>query len=240
MTKQESITEQALEEGTALDDVPLEEDVPPQSKKSWKNGKAAVITAFLIVIALALAIGLGVGLSSSSNDNNDETIQTSTVTEPNDEDVAPVVDDTTEDPPLVLTPVRISDATTRSLSLVSEDTFKNTYLDCDDLAVDLRKVTLLLANQTIQSHLQSYYFATRGFDGPIFFPPVSAPAPAPVPAPSPGIETTEDSFETNNQLEGVEEPDILKSDGVDIFAVYGAEVRFQAHAECFEANKGSY
>lgn len=36
--------------------------------------------------------------------------------------------------------------------------------------------------------------------------------------------STEDSFETNNQYEGVDEADIVKSDGTFVYAVYGSEI----------------
>ncbi|KAL7539564.1 hypothetical protein ACHAWF_006448 [Thalassiosira exigua] len=58
--------------------------------------------------------------------------------------------------------------------------------------------------------------------------PTSAATPTvgtPVPSPTePGVDAYdggEDSFETNNQVEGVDEADIAKSDGVHVFAAYG-------------------
>lgn len=216
--------EQALEEGKEVTPAPPKAKGPssPQTK-SWM--KYAVMIVFIVMAALAIGLGAGLPRRNKTNDN----------TQPSG-----------EAPNLTVEKVRISDSTTRSLSLIDSDTIRNTYADCEDARVDVRKALITMANQTIQEHLKSYYF-TGEYDGPVFFGPpevdfadsdggdaaVPAPASAPVSqgaagrgeASGPSVETTEDSFGTNNQVEGVEEPDFVQSDGVSIFAAYGTEVR---------------
>jgi Beta propeller domain len=109
------------------------------------------------------------------------------------------------------------------LALISTKSLQNTYLGCRDLAVDLRKLAQLIANKTIQSNLgsQSCYFNKT--DCPIYF---AAPMEGDMASSSAGeqksdsVTTTESSYGTNNQVEGVEEPDIIQSDGKSIFLAY--------------------
>jgi hypothetical protein len=205
------IAEQAIEEGK---NVSAKEKPSPSTMKkeaNFTNGFVMLVVATVVVVA-GLAIGLGLVLSNRYNHSNNND---------NNNDTTPAVEK-----------VRISDASTRSLPLISGSSLQKTYLDCDDLRVDLRKMAMLLANQTIHENLDSFYFMEDSTGSPVFAP-VSAPDPGP-PAQMPGqmggrnsesVATTEDSFGTNNQVEGVEEPDSVQSDGTSIFTAYGSEVR---------------
>lgn len=202
------IAEQAIEEG---ENVSANEKPSPSTMKKeakYTNGFVMLVVATLVVLA-GLGIGLGLGLSNRNNDSNSEDSQSSA-----------------NDTPPAVEKVRISDASTRSLPLISGSSLQKTYLDCDDLGVDVRKMALLLANQTIHANLDSYYFMEGSLNYPVF-PPVSAPAPPDgmMGRDSESVATTEDSFSTNNQVEGVEEPDSVQSDGTSIFTAYGSEVR---------------
>jgi uncharacterized secreted protein with C-terminal beta-propeller domain len=187
--------EQAMEEG---DQTPSIKDSHPPVKKTTPFFKAPFVfklSAFIIVAALAIGLGLGLASRNNNNINNNQTISLST-TGPK---------------------ARISDVTTSSLALISGESLKKTYLDCDDLKVDARKLALLLANQTIHASLHSYYFMDEESK---LFPTIQGG----------GVQvvTTEDSFGTNRLVEGVEEADTVQSDGKNIFMVYGTEVRYQA------------
>eukprot|EP00540_Astrosyne_radiata_P006731 CAMPEP_0116865808 /NCGR_PEP_ID=MMETSP0418-20121206/25667_1 /TAXON_ID=1158023 /ORGANISM="Astrosyne radiata, Strain 13vi08-1A" /LENGTH=800 /DNA_ID=CAMNT_0004501349 /DNA_START=1054 /DNA_END=3456 /DNA_ORIENTATION=+ len=88
------------------------------------------------------------------------------------------------------------------------------YLSKDDLKADLTDVFKLYVNQIIRGDFGYYYpfpiFEDVAFDGPTA---VAAPAP-------PSAEGATD-FETNNQEEGVDEADMVKSDGVYVYTAYG-------------------
>lgn len=211
------IAEQAMEEGK--EKLPADEHSAPSSSMekasatmTMSSKRVVVVALAVFVVAVTLAIGLGIRLS---NRNNNNTSINSTDSQSSDAATTTTV----------VEKVRIADATTRSLALISGPSLQKTYLDCADARVDMRKVALLLANQTIQANLDSYYF----LEGPST--PVSSPTSQSVMAgktaadgQSDSVATTEDSYGTNNQVEGVEEPDSVQSDGKSIFAAYGSEI----------------
>jgi Beta propeller domain len=210
-----SIPEKAMEEGKQLSAV---DEVPPSSSKKSVSSKVLFAGLVFLVVVAALAVGLGVGLSNRNNNNNSN--------QKNSKASNQSGTDNTE-PPVVVEKVRISDATTRSLALISSKSLQNTYLDCGDLVVDLRKLAQLIANKTIQSNLgSSCYFNET--DCPMIY--YASPMEGDMASSTAGgqksdsVVTTESSYGTNNQVEGVEEPDIVQSDGKNIFLAYGTEV----------------
>jgi uncharacterized secreted protein with C-terminal beta-propeller domain len=97
--------------------------------------------------------------------------------------------------------------------------------------------------------LESYYFMSDDLNGGYLYtgvddgvstagPPemmadssVAAPAGSAGGAKnSPAVTTTESSFGTNNQEDGVEEADVVLSDGTHIYTAYGGEVSIHASA----------
>jgi hypothetical protein len=246
-----------------VEDTPL----PRSSSSSPSNKNKLIIVAIVLGVAvIALAVGLGVGLgrndnngSSSSSSNNAaaavNSSPSSNAAAVNSSPSTPTVSSSSSSatgpaptpPVVVLDKIRISDATTRSLPLVSSEALGKTYKDCDDLKVDWRKAAFLMANKTITQNLESYYFTSGddlvgggylytegGDDGAVSTagPPrmedsaVAAPTAGSAGGAknSPSVTTTESSFGTNNQEDGVEEADVVLSDGTHIYTAYGGEV----------------
>jgi hypothetical protein len=110
----------------------------------------------------------------------------------------------------------------------------NTYESCDDYTVDLEEAAALIVSATIdreaQLHFHSKWYCDtiRGGDGSclendnevVDSPPVMAGDVGS--AEMKGASSAgENSFGTNNQVAGVDEADLVKSDGEHVFAAYG-------------------
>ena len=75
--------------------------------------------------------------------------------------------------------------------------------------------------QAVKFHLNSFIEEQVSYgEGDFFYPPVSAPTPQPPTEESPSAEGVTD-FDTNNQENGVDESDLVKSDGKFTYAAYG-------------------
>lgn len=87
------------------------------------------------------------------------------------------------------------------------------------LREDLDQAIRFYINAFIEGQIQSY---DPFFAGPVFVDEVAETdtATGSVPAPTPSAEGTTD-YETNNQEEGVDEADLVKSDGTYVYAAYG-------------------
>ena len=112
----------------------------------------------------------------------------------------------------------------------------NGYTSCADLKDDIRNALNHLANTIIveQSRNGGWYENNCGRDDPVFYMEDSfaSPAMAEVEESDMASESTaskfqdddtvtEDSYETNNQVQGVDEADFVKSDGKHVFTAYG-------------------
>lgn len=91
-----------------------------------------------------------------------------------------------------------------------------TYKNCDDLGVDLTNAASMIVNEAISSNARWYdrtkNFMTRNA------PPVAAEMGEDSRVSS---AAGEDSFETNVQVEGIDEADIIKSTNTTVYAAYG-------------------
>jgi DNA excision repair protein ERCC-4 len=113
----------------------------------------------------------------------------------------------------------------------------NGYDSCDDLRDDILNALKHYANSIIESEKNSYWYEDCdpndpyrpwgwGYGGTAedtasMEAPEAAPAPEADASASTAAKVEEDSFGTNNQIEGVDEADIVKSDGTWVFAAYG-------------------
>jgi Beta propeller domain len=244
------IAEQAMEEGKGASPVEGTTRTKTTARSSSSNKKLLLVVAGVLVAVtvIALSVGLGVGLSKDKRRNSNKSSNSAAVDNNNDNTDNNDGGGTSSLPPLPVPPVvviekvRISNPSKRSLDLISPESVTKTYLNCADASTDMRKMFLLMANKTILMHLESYYFD----DELVFSPPimyadgdtaVSAPAAPPTSQTtssmaggsggrqSESVVTTESSFDTNNQVEGVAEADSVLSDGTSIFTAYGGEVR---------------
>ena len=116
------------------------------------------------------------------------------------------------------------------LPTISADTIRQTYSSCDDLSADLRVAALYLVENAIESNIQWYFHNNWNYNqGGGFRQPVDVAIPMPG-APEDAndgandIPTNENSYGTNNQVEGVDEADLLKSNGEQAFVAYGREI----------------
>jgi Beta propeller domain len=113
------------------------------------------------------------------------------------------------------------------LAAISPESVSQTYASCDALQADLKISTLMSAQRQIESY--SWYFENPPLTMPIVEDGgvgLAAPTPSMVQGDrtSSAVSEGESSFGTNNQVNGVEEPDIVQSNGVQVFAVYGSEI----------------
>lgn len=116
----------------------------------------------------------------------------------------------------------------------------NGYEACRDLEDDLMEAAEIIANITIENLAESYFrqeynynFLPRGggfgqagtteAEGEVMFD-VAADSPTAGGPESGSQKGGESSFDTNNQVAGVDEADLVKSDGSHVFAVYGGTV----------------
>lgn len=113
----------------------------------------------------------------------------------------------------------VAEAPTKAkLPLASSASLRRTYSSCEELAPDLEVVANVILNQTISRHVENWQYSR--------FPP-PRPFASPNIASGSGrnpIPTDEDSYGTNLQVEGVDEPDFVKSDGAHVWIVYGHEI----------------
>jgi Secreted protein containing C-terminal beta-propeller domain distantly related to WD-40 repeats len=122
----------------------------------------------------------------------------------------------------------------------------NGYDQCDDLELDLLEAIELLGNITIDkfatNHFSSNYYlhsyvcrgggsdCMQSMDDVVLLPPPEVMMREDVDSSAPEKESVadsptsnaagEDSFGTNNQVQGVDEADLVKSDGTHVFAAY--------------------
>ncbi len=116
----------------------------------------------------------------------------------------------------------------------------NGYTSCDDLKDDIRNALKHLANSIIAEESRNgWYNETNYCEDPAFIMEdtfyVGDAAFEPAMDRSAASKVKEDNIETNNQVQGVDEADFVKSDGKHVFTAYG-DVIFAWDAQ--DANKG--
>jgi len=116
----------------------------------------------------------------------------------------------------------------------------NGYTSCDDLKDDIRNALKHLANSIIVDQSRNgWYNETNCGEDPAFIMEdtfyVDDAAFEPAMDRSAASKVKEDNYETNNQVQGVDEADFVKSDGKHVFTAYG-DVIFAWDAQ--DANKG--
>lgn len=185
-----------VKEGT--DDLKQQKDVAPAiSDGSSKNKQAILWTILGAAAALALIVGLSVGLAAGRT-------------------------------------LELAPTFSVSLATVSPKTLQTNYASCSELRADLLQASGFLANSVIDANAQWYFhrkgvnFNDQAKDGndldvaeTLAHDPDSSSS---LPDESNEVTITENSFGTNNQVDGVEEADIVQSDGEKVYAAYGLEI----------------
>jgi uncharacterized secreted protein with C-terminal beta-propeller domain len=212
----------------------------PSTRKAWR-----LSIAFALVAVLAISLGLGFGL------RRDESLSTNSLRQiDNAKSVSKSTNgsgtgsDTQANPVSAPTPYPTLDPTsnligsedpitfTSRLTTVSNVTIKQAYGSCNSLSADLYILAQKIVNRTIESN--SYYFDDSGY----YYTDDDGIAVAAATT-NTGNKTkilgstraglnvksvTESSFSTNNQIEGVQEGDLVQSNGEQVFVVYGREI----------------
>jgi len=217
-----------------------------------KKLKIALLSTFLLVVVV-LAIALGVTLQGNTNNNTSSSPSTNDETgeggkgETSPEllgQTTPSVDEAT----YLVSPGPIE----ARIRMATAD-IANGYTSCADLKDDILNALKHLANTVIveQSKYGWYYETNCGEDDTVAdgtsFAPTSSGTSEVLAAAAPesgaamdmdgstASKFQEDSYETNNQVQGVDEADIVKSDGKHVFTAYG-DVIFAWDAQ--DAKKG--
>lgn len=200
----------------------------PATTSNTGRKRTYILISILIVVATILALSLGLGLGLSDNDHSkslqdNESAENKTNSES--------VDATQSGNGTSQIPGSNTISVASRLSTISSDTIKQTYTSCDSLKDDLLLLAQHLANRTIQNNL--WYF-NQQYDTPIYGDSevVSDGANTggateknlAAPTGSSTKSVTESNFGTNNQVEGVEEGDLVQSDGDKVFVTYGTEI----------------
>lgn len=196
-----------------------------------------------LAVVSAVALGLGFGLNNNNNKSEKNVSTSSNSQEVASGDVQNASSTTTVSNTTTTTfPPPSTFSTTLRLAAVSPESISQTYPSCDALAVDLQLVARGVGERYIADTAMWYFMPpfvsedegipTTGGDGetdsgdqtdtmndaPMATEEVSKGTS------STSVSTTESSFGTNNQEEGVEEPDIVQSDGFRVYAVYGSDI----------------
>jgi uncharacterized secreted protein with C-terminal beta-propeller domain len=199
----------AMEEGGAADPRPTN-----GASTSSGNRKKWIVAGAAVAVVSALALGLGFGLSGDNSKSNNSLEDNSKGTGTNAGNG--------NSGSSFGNGIPISS----KLTAISAATITQKYPSCDDLAKDLTEMAWLIANRTIESNL--WFFNPDSY----YYPPVSADGgeadagtqAAPADSSSSNKQVSKSNYGTNNQVAGVEEGDIVQSNGQQVFVVYGSEI----------------
>jgi Beta propeller domain len=200
--------------------------------------------ALATVAILGLALGLGFGLR---DDNNGTEMGSKTASSNNSGDVPspvppskPTTTTTNTNPTTPTGNTGLAFASTR-LAAISPETLSQTYASCDDLAADLKLSMRMIGRRQIGWNKWYFTQPTVTYEEGVTDGDTESEGTANM-APANSLSSDmgggdaarasgsgssaakESSFGTNNQVKGVEEPDIVQSNGEVVFAVYGSEI----------------
>ena len=227
MADMNAIEEGAVTVSTKADALPSSDNDParPSRNKVW----VVVACAFAAVLALSLGLGLGLPRDDESNNSlqqKDNTANTSTSTNGGNNHTS-----TSSNPIGGENPITFASL----LTTISNDTIKQSYDSCDSLNDDLSLLAQLIANRTVESY--DWYFdqPTTYYEQPVYDTGVTADGSTAdsgpetqelgsAPSGSASKPVSESNFGTNNQVKGVEEGDLVQSNGEQVFVVYGSEI----------------
>jgi len=222
-----------------LQDVEIGEEVDNQPpERDRKYCKRTLLIALIVSAVAALGLGLGLGLkgasSSSVADESTQQSQTSHVTpylSPPEEPTGDTSDDK-ESASLENEEAEVyyrsppTDPIPATLRLISPSIMSGYAAGeegCNELYSDIYNAAAILANEEIKENAEDYDYRYSGGYGCRSYSYSSFSGGVPKSlnrAPDSGS-VTEDSYETNNQEGGVDEADVMKSDGKHVFTGYG-------------------
>lgn len=208
------------------------QDDRSNTKKKWLP---LAFIAVVVCIALGLGLGLGLGLqgtAASSTSNGGEKEEEGKGEAPTNNNVDTTTPTTSESTYLD------SPGPIQARIRMASPNIANGYTSCNDLRDDIENALKHLANTIILEQSKYDWYASsncRGDDVIILESTVdSSTAVAEMDMASPPAQNEalyaggaaskvpmEDSYETNNQVQGVDEADVVKSDGKHVFTAYG-------------------
>ncbi|KAL3822484.1 hypothetical protein ACHAXA_002502 [Cyclostephanos tholiformis] len=195
-----------------------------------------VVGGLLIALGITIGTNAGDGIDSSANaiGSNPETVApgdegVTSPAEPTTDQMATPVDATTSQ--VYKTQYINADGPIESKVRIIDPSVADGYESCEGLRDDILNAVKYLASSIIaQESAYSEWYENCGPN------PNATPSPSSGATPTVGTESDfssesgtatsmatakEDSFGTNNQVEGVDEADVVKSDGDFVFAAYG-------------------
>jgi uncharacterized secreted protein with C-terminal beta-propeller domain len=224
-------------------DLEVEQAVEKTTSSSSKppsnsNRRRTLILGMVLTMAAILGLALGLGFGLRDDDNGTE-MDSNAASSNNGGDVPspvppskPTTTTTNTNPNTQTGNTGLAFASTR-LAAISPETLSQTYASCDDLAADFKLSMRMIGRRQIGWN--KWYFTQPtatyedgmtvgggGSEGTANMAPAEGDAARD--SGSGGSAAKESSFGTNNQVKGVEEPDIVQSNGEVVFAVYGSEI----------------
>lgn len=205
-----------------------------------KKLKLKLLSAFLLVVVV-LSVALGVTFQGNTNSNTSSSPSTNDEKreggkeESSPEELLGQTTPTVDESTYLVSPGPIQ----ARIRMATAD-IANGYTSCDDLKDDIRNALKHLANSIIAEESRNgWYNETNYCEDPAFIMEdtfyVDDAAFEPAMDRSAASKVKEDNIETNNQVQGVDEADFVKSDGKHVFTAYG-DVIFAYDAQ--DANKG--
>eukprot|EP00986_Skeletonema_menzelii_P004516 scaffold1543_cov128-Skeletonema_menzelii.AAC.11 len=215
----------------------------PHNNTPDRNNKIKILllSAFLLVV-IVLSVALGVTLQGNPTNNVEGVGDGEEALTVEEEVTYPTVE---EEATYLVSPGPIP-----ARIRMATPTIANGYTSCADLKDDIRNALKHLANTIIvdQSRNGWWYENNCGRDEPVYIleDSIAADETFAAAASPEGLGSTatafkgeelakEDSYGTNNQVQGVDEADFVKSDGKHVFTAYG-DVIFAWDAQ--DANRG--
>lgn len=201
------------------------------AKKKWL---LLAFIAVVVCIALGLGLGLGLGLqgtpasSTSNGGEKEEEGKGEVPTNNNVDTTTPTIAESTylDSPGPIQARIRMASAN-----------IANGYTSCNDLRDDIENALKHLANTIILEQSKYDWYAgsncrgddvtvdySAGWGSPVAEMDMASPPASNEALAAGGVAAkfpVEDSYETNNQVQGVDEADVVKSDGKHVFTAYG-------------------
>jgi hypothetical protein len=233
----EEVPEKALEEADAT--TATSGPTTPRTSRKW--------TFIWLAVGVACIIGLSLGLRFGLDNNNDVNSTNKSEEETNS---VPGEEGSVSDKATNTTSTNTTSTggnneepnvpgTNVPLPLISERSLQESYDSCEALKADIKTAILMQLNYTINQYYNDpylfneagYFVGYQGWD----YPAVpeeggseggepTAESPAASDSSTAQKQVGESSYGTNVQVEGVDEPDMVKSDGIKVWVAYGPDV----------------
>jgi Beta propeller domain len=206
------VTANAMEEGEAVEQAVVTTSSKPSVGPTRRRVSTCWILAMaaILVLGLALTLGLFYGLRDGNHDKRMHDQSQWWNNRPSRDHIRHPSNE-----------LYVNDGT--QMSAISPETLLQSYTSCDDLALDLKSSMRLIGRRQIDWNVGNYNkgdgMMYTAFKGPSDMSSNSGDGAAPSEG---NFRAT--CFDTDNSLQDVQEPDIVQSNGQQVFVVYGSEI----------------